>query len=283
MAADEAPLTATAAAAEGVPSQGVELPAPIGLPEGWKCYQKRYLTGPTAGQPYVRFTGGADFKHKGILSVRAAIRKDAEDKGLDPDEEVAKYDKVKQEKAEALAKAKEEAGRLSGAKREEAINRFREKLGTLDGPTCQAITGWKCEFSHSVNCNQTHVTYIDPEGIRYVSLKDIECCLGFRMRNNADEIVELVKEARTKANPSNFARASHTARQSAYSQGTASIASLFTKGGGGGGAKAESPGGDREAEETAEERAEQPNPPSTPPAQPRGAGGGGAVAKGSAE
>ncbi|CAE8584233.1 unnamed protein product [Polarella glacialis] len=62
---------------------------PVGLPQGWTCFARQY--GPTsknAGKTYLRFSSDA---HKSVNTVAAAIRLDAADRGLDPEEAVAPH------------------------------------------------------------------------------------------------------------------------------------------------------------------------------------------------
>mmetsp|Transcript_110433 Transcript_110433/g.276441 ORF Transcript_110433/g.276441 Transcript_110433/m.276441 type:complete len:413 (+) Transcript_110433:124-1362(+) len=255
---------------EVCPNAGRELPAPLGLPAGWKCIEKRYLSGPNAGKSYTRFNG-PDLKHKSVLSVRAAIRLDAQDRGLNVDEEVAKYDVLKQEKAEMIAKARQEASTLSNTKNEEAVQRFRSKFGMLDSSTARALPGWSCDVSHVASRQLYRVTYVDPEGIRYASVQDVERCLGLRMGDALDDVIALVETAKAKSNPMLETKFKFEARQSSYAQGTMALADAFSKST----AMAKSPGGGGLlACKTFEEgKSVQLGLPSTPPKRSAGSSG----------
>ncbi|CAE8690969.1 unnamed protein product [Polarella glacialis] len=82
---------------------GEEVPCrPFGLPQGWRCFERQY--GPTsknAGKTYLRFSSDA---HKCVKSMAAAIRLDAKDTGLDPEEALALHLAAKEAHCKAQPK-----------------------------------------------------------------------------------------------------------------------------------------------------------------------------------
>jgi len=89
---------------------GKEIEPPPGLPAGWVAIERKYQTGGEAGKAYVRFNGGVDNRHRGVLSVREAVRRDAIDRGLDVESVVGNYEKLK--KAQAADRIKDRAKAL---------------------------------------------------------------------------------------------------------------------------------------------------------------------------
>jgi len=149
-----------------------------GLPPGWIAIEKTYLSGSYAGKTYLRFQNDV---HRNVLSLNAAVKLDAEDRGLDVDAVVAEYKMKLQMEKEAAAKEREEAGNLKGQKRDEAIERFRAEYGKLDGSTITCFPGWRGESKQLENCGQITARYYDPEGRQFALLKDIEAYFGMLM------------------------------------------------------------------------------------------------------
>ncbi|CAE8735054.1 unnamed protein product, partial [Polarella glacialis] len=84
---------------------------PFGLPQGWTCFAQQY--GPTsknAGKTYLRCS--SDALHKSVNTVAAAIRLDAADRGLDPEEALALHLAAK----EVHCKAKPKFGKKQDAR-----------------------------------------------------------------------------------------------------------------------------------------------------------------------
>eukprot|EP00933_Yihiella_yeosuensis_P041769 TRINITY_DN36178_c0_g1_i1.p1 TRINITY_DN36178_c0_g1~~TRINITY_DN36178_c0_g1_i1.p1 ORF type:complete len:123 (+),score=41.77 TRINITY_DN36178_c0_g1_i1:79-447(+) len=112
---------------------GREIPAPPGVPPGWKCIEHAFLGGKHAGKTYWKFESD-DGKHKNIRDIKALIKIDARERGLDPDEEVAKYKNVaknaKKEEKQQLASKREQSGIAKGQKREAAeVSEASEGIG----------------------------------------------------------------------------------------------------------------------------------------------------------
>eukprot|EP00933_Yihiella_yeosuensis_P053849 TRINITY_DN5214_c0_g1_i3.p1 TRINITY_DN5214_c0_g1~~TRINITY_DN5214_c0_g1_i3.p1 ORF type:complete len:394 (+),score=65.69 TRINITY_DN5214_c0_g1_i3:97-1182(+) len=185
-------------------AKGKEIPPPKGLPPGWKCIEKVYLSGTKAGQTYVRFDS-ADGKHKTVLTVPRCIRIHAEENGLDPDEELAKYEAAKEEKKANAAAEREKAGIVKGQKREEAIDHFRSVHGPLDGATVMALPGWRGEGKLLENCGQVTAVYYDTDNRPWKLLKDIEAMFGTKMLAGATDLPDFDK-ARAEKDLDNMAR-----------------------------------------------------------------------------
>jgi len=183
-----------------------DVPFVDGMPDGWKAVEKMYMSGKYQGNTYIRFYS-KDGRHKHILSVKAAIQKDAEDKGKNPMAAVAEYERLQQEKRDAAAREREQAGILKGEKRESAVTLFRDKFGPLDGSTVQVFPGWETSYEYLPSCQQTHVTYTDTDGRKWKLLKDIEACFGSRMQAGED-LTEFIGTARKQKDtaPGNDAR-----------------------------------------------------------------------------
>lgn len=216
---------------EHLSKEGREVPAPEGLPTGWKSFEKKYLSGDKAGTAYLRFCGGPDLKHKNVNSIRLAIRKDAEDRGADPEQKVAEYDRLRQEK-DAARPQRVEGGKVAGEKREEAVNAFRERFGALDGPMAAALPGWSWNFNFKDYINKTVPQFTSTDGRTFYVYKDIECFLGCRLKEGeegAAEVAEMVAVAKKKADPAQFRREQDLVRDKAYAKGTRVLTELFSK------------------------------------------------------
>mmetsp|Transcript_13784 Transcript_13784/g.31246 ORF Transcript_13784/g.31246 Transcript_13784/m.31246 type:complete len:351 (-) Transcript_13784:164-1216(-) len=169
-------------------ASGKEIPCE-GLPPGWKCLEKVYLSGGSAGKTYIRFSCD---KHKNVLSLKAALKLHAEDNGQDPEEAMREYERKKEEKKEDLAKLREERGQIKGEKRNEAIDHFRAVHGKLDGATVVQFPGWRGESKVLENCGQISASYFDSEGRIFKLVNDIEAFLGKRMIDG-EEIPDIAK------------------------------------------------------------------------------------------
>lgn len=106
---------------------------------------------------------------------------------------------------------------LSGPAREEAIERFRARLGALSGPVVFAFPGWHARWEYQPNCGQVAVVYTDTNGKEWKLLKDLECSFGNAFHKGGKEeeekIVQMVEEATTKADPVRFGVGARTARE----------------------------------------------------------------------
>eukprot|EP00928_Gymnodinium_smaydae_P002600 TRINITY_DN10932_c0_g1_i1.p1 TRINITY_DN10932_c0_g1~~TRINITY_DN10932_c0_g1_i1.p1 ORF type:complete len:441 (+),score=90.44 TRINITY_DN10932_c0_g1_i1:99-1325(+) len=194
-----------------------DVPIHEGMPEGWKGIEKQYLSGKYAGQTYVRWYS-LDGRHKHLCTPASVIEIDAKEKGHDAEtiEAMVKAYKDAQEakrerQLQERQKEREERGLLKGQLREEVIAEFRAKFGSLMGPIVHAMPGWRTRWDYMTNCSQVHVTYTDPDNKEWKILKDIECSLGYRMRNGED-ITTLMANASASANPNEFTECSATCR-----------------------------------------------------------------------
>eukprot|EP00811_Abedinium_folium_P000497 NODE_10455_length_1350_cov_9.210957.p1 GENE.NODE_10455_length_1350_cov_9.210957~~NODE_10455_length_1350_cov_9.210957.p1 ORF type:complete len:323 (-),score=74.16 NODE_10455_length_1350_cov_9.210957:236-1204(-) len=160
-----------------------ELPAPEGCPEGWIFSEYMYKSGTSAGQLYTRYRHSTinDPKHKGITSILNVITVDAQDRGLNVEQELAKMHAIREEAAQRRAALRDEG-------KEE-----REYYGPLDGPTVKAFPGWKTDYEFKQSCMQTHVTYTDLHGTRWKLLKDLEHHFGqMIIDGKADEVNKIM-------------------------------------------------------------------------------------------
>eukprot|EP00929_Paragymnodinium_shiwhaense_P021323 TRINITY_DN13938_c0_g1_i1.p1 TRINITY_DN13938_c0_g1~~TRINITY_DN13938_c0_g1_i1.p1 ORF type:complete len:381 (+),score=100.21 TRINITY_DN13938_c0_g1_i1:62-1204(+) len=151
-------------------AQGKKVDCP-GLPDGWECVEKAYLSGQHAGKTYQRFQSG---KHANVLSLKAAIKLDAEDRGLDAEEAVRQYELRKQAAKDEELKAKEDSGILKGEKRELYIQKFRALHGELNGAIISSLPGWRGESKLLESCGQISAQYVAPNGQIFKLVKDIE-------------------------------------------------------------------------------------------------------------
>jgi hypothetical protein len=159
-----------------------QVPPPFGLPEGWKAIERAYgAQAKTAGQTYIRYAS-PDGKHKTVGSVKQAIIKDSEDRGLDPDEEVSKWENAVNDEKEAKQKARDEAGFMEGQALEDAIECFRAAHGSLTGAVVCNLPGWRGESKMLENCGQNVAMYYSPAGWKYPLLKNIEAHFGRRIQ-----------------------------------------------------------------------------------------------------
>lgn len=201
---------------------------PFGLPPGWKSIERAYgATSKSAGQTYIRFDG-PDGRHKTVGSIKLAVQKDAQDKGLDPDK--ALQELIEAQEAEKLRKAKEreETGHLKGERREQAVQAFRDKYGSLNGATVGNLPGWRGESKFLEKCGQICARYYDPQGTSFPLLKDIEAKFGKMMLDGkgdevpdidlarsmvvTDENGKVVNSARSENIVTDFANAGETGR-----------------------------------------------------------------------
>merc|ERR1719162_663639 len=100
------PSSASQVHPNGAPmAEAVEVETPEGLPEGWKCIERKYLSGQHIGKIYQRFNS-ADGKHKNILSIREAISIVAKEKGENAEEAIEKYELLKIKKKDDRERAR---------------------------------------------------------------------------------------------------------------------------------------------------------------------------------
>lgn len=154
-----------------------------GLPPGWEAIEKDYLTGTMAGKTYVRFQ---NHKNRNVCSVRAALKCDAADRGLDAEEVQREYDRKKDEAKLKLQKEREARGFLDPEKRDQAAAVFRERFGKLEGATICAIPGWRGESKLLEGSGQIAARYYSPEGQAYPLVINIEAYFGLKMMNGEE-------------------------------------------------------------------------------------------------
>jgi len=187
-----------------------QIPAPEGLPEGWTAFEYSYKSGIYLGRTFVRFNS----QHKKDLctSIKQAVAKDAMYGGAskeEADEIAAEWLRARDEK---VRQQKEEKGYVSKEVREEAIKLFHETFGSLDGPTTAKLPGWKAVSVYRETCNQTAVTYYNPEGKPFGTVKDVEAFLGVRLKKGED-LTDFIAAARGGVVYDDKGRAIHEARQ----------------------------------------------------------------------
>lgn len=189
-----------------------DVPAPEGFPEGWKTVQHVY--GPSAksaGQIYTRYYS-RDGRHKCVTSAKQAFELHCRDHpSVKPEELMETYLRAQAErKARLGSKARDK-----GPKRDAAIELFRERCGSLNGPTIWAFPGWHVRWDYLPNCSQVQTTYIDDAGRPYKLLKDIECMLGLKFAQGEEEeerIAQMVKAASERADSARYALGPKTSR-----------------------------------------------------------------------
>lgn len=160
-----------------------EVPPPDGLPPGWKAMEFAYKSGPSLGKTYVRFNSA--IKKDMTSTVKKALERDALNKGLSQTEAdviVEEYMQEQFRKKERLKAEKESQGYLKGPAREEAISAFRSVYGELNGGLVGKLPGWRAESMYRETCGQTAVTYYNPEGRSFNTVKDVECYFGVRVQ-----------------------------------------------------------------------------------------------------
>lgn len=192
-----------------------EIVVPAGLPAGWKGIEKMYGPGSKyEGTTYVRWYT-LDGRHKHVLSAKAVIKIDAEEKGYDADAALKVYEQKQKEKRERSNaerhNQKEDRYILKGEAREAAIKIFTDKFGGLRGSLVHAFKGWRTRWDYMPNCGQIHVTYTDPEGLEWKLLKNLEAAFGRRMQEGED-FTAFIAKAEAHENPEKFKEGSQTAK-----------------------------------------------------------------------
>lgn len=199
------------------PEEGVTYPREVavktGMPDGWHGIERQY--GPnskTAGQVYCRYYSN-DGRHNHFCSPKQVINTHCEDTGEDPVEMLASYNRLTKG---AKDNEKSKRAEVKGSKtenREEAVNRFRDTFGKLEGPIVFMLPGWITRWHHQPACNQVMVEYLDTDGNSWKLLKDLECSFQFKIDNGqGDGIPEMIKQAKALADPAKFAEGAKTAR-----------------------------------------------------------------------
>lgn len=175
-----------------------EVPAPQGLPHGWKCMEYVYQSGGSAGKTYLRFTSPDG--RKGILSVKAAIIMDAEIRGLSSEVALKVYDNIKEKSKEQKRNIDSESLWEQEGRKDVAHKVFLAKHEPLDGPTCSRLPGWTVERK-PVPSGQVKVTYVDPQGKRYHTVKAVEINFGLCLLDGHNLVSAEVEEARASGAP----------------------------------------------------------------------------------
>eukprot|EP00811_Abedinium_folium_P001506 NODE_11379_length_1290_cov_8.764402.p1 GENE.NODE_11379_length_1290_cov_8.764402~~NODE_11379_length_1290_cov_8.764402.p1 ORF type:complete len:327 (+),score=78.33 NODE_11379_length_1290_cov_8.764402:70-1050(+) len=168
-----------------------EIPLPEGCPDGWYQMEHMYKSGNYMGKCYYRFSHRKikDPKHKGLLSVKAVIERDAVDNNKNPKEELEAYEEMKRRRSEVRAIETARLREERVEQRDQAVEVFRSMYGPLDGPTVKNFKGWRTEHEYLASCDQSHVTYYDLNGKSWKLLKDLEAyfgCLILRGGDNAE-------------------------------------------------------------------------------------------------
>lgn len=153
-----------------------EVQPPEGTPPGWKCIEQLYHTGAMQGKTYTRFSS-PDGK-KGILSVKAAIKIDADSKGLNGDKVAAKWEANQNRK-------KKERVELRETRKEQASQLFVDTFGNIDGNTLSSWSGWSSQVK-LVPSGQLQVVYIGPDQSKHGSIKKAQVWMGHRMLEGED-------------------------------------------------------------------------------------------------
>mmetsp|Transcript_74435 Transcript_74435/g.168619 ORF Transcript_74435/g.168619 Transcript_74435/m.168619 type:complete len:408 (-) Transcript_74435:104-1327(-) len=204
------------------PAQGAsyprDVPADLGMPEGWKGVEKLY--GPTskyAGKVYSRYFS-LDGVHRNICSAKQAIQLHYEGLGQDPAPKIAEYHRLQKERKDSEAEERkferEAKGKLAGEQREVAIQRFRSRFGALTGPLVYCFPGWTTRWHYQPNCDQVMVEYLDTEGNSWKLLKDLECSFQHKIDTGVGaHIPQLIETAQVAMDTVEFAQGSKKARE----------------------------------------------------------------------
>ncbi|CAE8597027.1 unnamed protein product [Polarella glacialis] len=169
---------------------------PPGLPQGWQAVEKMFLAGKHAGGTYIRYQGGLK-NTKGLYSVKKAIEKDAQDRGLDAQAELAKYEQLKKAQADEKERERKRNDMVKGEKFEQFVDAFESEFGKLEAAVVPKIPGWTCVVKYLPISGQTHVSYISPECKSYGVLKQVEAVFGHRVLNgDLAEVKTLIEKAR---------------------------------------------------------------------------------------
>jgi len=183
---------------------GREIDPPEGLPTGWKCIEKTYMSGTNAGETYCRFIGGPNNRHKGVTSVRAAILKDAEDRGLDGQALVAAYeDARKQSKAAKTAKPpNEDEAAAEGRQTKRAKSSAGELFRNLKGEVVMVSTNLVVQKPLK-KLSDLENSDIDAMGVDDITSYEKELHLSSK-RSMEDRVTRLEKEAQKTTLQANF-------------------------------------------------------------------------------
>jgi len=185
----------------GVALPGVDyprqIPPPEGLPAGWTAVEYAYKSGKQLGKTYVRFN--SPIRKDTLCTIKQVLEKDALNRGLsqkEASEIVKEYEALQKEKKDEQKKKRQELGLVGGEQKEEAVRAFRAMYGQLDGATVSNLPGWRAESIFRESCKQTAVTYFNPEGRAYSTVKAVEAFFGVRVQKGED--CPEVREARSK-------------------------------------------------------------------------------------
>lgn len=164
----------------------------LGLPDGWKTSVQKCKSLSLAGRTYIRFVSPQGQK---VYSARAAIKLDAENKGLDPVVALAEYDRLKEQERVFKARTKTLRKRLAGinpmARKsartgtgtgsgtgkigldDECVQAFRSRYEPLSKEILKRLRQWTVSQTSPTNCR-----YTSPDGLGYVAMKRIEAHYG---------------------------------------------------------------------------------------------------------
>mmetsp|Transcript_63807 Transcript_63807/g.185038 ORF Transcript_63807/g.185038 Transcript_63807/m.185038 type:complete len:407 (-) Transcript_63807:117-1337(-) len=181
-----------------------------GLPPGWECVEKVYLSGGHAGQTYVRFQCQ---KHKSVCSIRKVIAIQAEEDGRDPEVALKEYDAAKKAIQDQKHKEREEKGFVEGPRKLEAIEAFKNKYGKLDGATIANLPGWRGESKILETCGQISARYYAPDGTVYSLVNQVEALFGFKILNGLEHELPDVEAARATLKKDEKGNVINTARR----------------------------------------------------------------------
>jgi len=99
---------------------------------------------------------------------------------LDPAEGRKRFEEVKLEKQER------DGVRLKGERYERAVEAFEKMFGKLEAGVIPKIPGWIHKLKYSESSGQTGVTYYDPEGRPYGTVKAVEAVFGDKLLQGGD-------------------------------------------------------------------------------------------------
>lgn len=181
-----------------------DVPAPEGVPPGWKGVEKQY--GPTskiAGQTYIRYSS-VDGRHSSVGSVRGIWQKHCEDNNLDFNTVYNEFLVVQKEITERKLREREELGNIPGVNRDRMIALFKQTHGDLRGPLVFSFPDWKTRWEYSPSSGQVAKTFTEPNGREWKLLLNLECFFGFKIARGgaeAEEVAKLLADANERETP----------------------------------------------------------------------------------
>lgn len=180
----------------GTVEPGVKYPRELldyeGIPSGWKAIEQAYgEKTKSAGSTYIRFHSPCGV-YKSVGSQKKCFEFDYESRGLDPADGAKAFLEMKEKKK----KEREENGKLTGERKEEAIQMFEAKFGKLEAAVIPKIPGWSYRAKYLEVSGQTHIVYFDAKGNSFGTVKQVESAFGLMLMNGQDcSFIDAAREA----------------------------------------------------------------------------------------